>query len=204
MRWKVDNLSSFIRSGTYSLADVLPYIQVDLGKNSKDRLADPKAYKVYDGKKVWMARKRYKVFVESTVCCICGIEGEFFALEQQKEKKENDIWFLHLYGRTKGGNEILFTQDHAVPKSKGGSNGLDNLQTMCSPCNNTKGNKMPTAVEKSGKRKNEKKPLFVSKKEADWARKHLTKIVENDPNNTYAARLGLKFANLLLDIHLNK
>lgn len=193
-------MSPFIRCGIYNLAEVLPYIQVDLGKNSKDRLADPKAYKYYGDKKVWMARKRYKVFVESTVCCTCGMEGEFFALEQQKEKKEKDIWFLHLYGRTKDGKEILFTQDHAVPKSKGGSNGLDNLQTMCSPCNNLKGNKMPAAGEKNGKRKYGKKSLHVSRKEADWARKHLTKIVENDPNNNYAARLGLKFANLLLDI----
>ena len=193
-------MSAFIRTGIYPLAEVLPYIQVDLGKSSKERLADPKAYKMYGGKRVWMARKRYKVFVESTVCCICGMEGEFFALEQQREKKENDIWFLHLYGRAKDGKEILFTQDHAVPKSRGGSNGLDNLQTMCSPCNNTKGDNMPTAAEKNGKRKPGKKSLFVSKKEADWARKHLTKIVENDPNNTYAARLGLKFANLLLDI----
>ena len=91
-------MSPFIRCGIYNLAEVLPYIQVDLGKNSKDRLADPKAYKYYGDKKVWMARKRYKVFVESTVCCTCGMEGEFFALEQQKEKKETKEELLSCEG----------------------------------------------------------------------------------------------------------
>lgn len=31
------------------------------------------------------------------------------------------------------------TIDHIVPKSRGGGNGEHNLQTMCRPCNNAKG-----------------------------------------------------------------
>jgi len=147
-------MTQFVRAGIHSLSEVLPYICSDLGKKSKDKLSDPRAYRNYSDRKVWMARKRYKVFLESTDCCICGLEGQFFALEQQKDQKGRKVWFFNLYGRCKDGKEILFTQDHAIPKSRGGSNELDNLQTMCSPCNNSKGNSLPTGNEKNGKHKN--------------------------------------------------
>jgi 5-methylcytosine-specific restriction endonuclease McrA len=35
---------------------------------------------------------------------------------------------------------VLMTQDHIMPRSKGGANRLENLQTMCCVCNNRKGN----------------------------------------------------------------
>ena len=37
------------------------------------------------------------------------------------------------------GSEENLTLDHAVPKSLGGNSTDENLQTMCKPCNNTKG-----------------------------------------------------------------
>jgi 5-methylcytosine-specific restriction endonuclease McrA len=33
------------------------------------------------------------------------------------------------------------TLDHLIPKSKGGSNRLENLWLACFPCNNSRGNK---------------------------------------------------------------
>lgn len=35
------------------------------------------------------------------------------------------------------------TLDHIVPKSKGGSSEVDNLQTMCAPCNHAKADAIP-------------------------------------------------------------
>ncbi len=37
-----------------------------------------------------------------------------------------------------GGNLILMTQDHFIPKAKGGKDTLENLRTMCSICNHNK------------------------------------------------------------------
>lgn len=34
---------------------------------------------------------------------------------------------------------VMMTQDHVQPQSRGGSSELDNLATMCSKCNSTKG-----------------------------------------------------------------
>jgi 5-methylcytosine-specific restriction endonuclease McrA len=43
------------------------------------------------------------------------------------------------------GREFL-TRDHVVPLSRGGDNGWRNVVTACSPCNNRKGNHLPTEV----------------------------------------------------------
>ena len=52
-----------------------------------------------------------------------------------------------LYGRQEGicaGCRVMFpfrnmTVDHIVPRSRGGSDHLDNLQLLCGACNSTKG-----------------------------------------------------------------
>jgi 5-methylcytosine-specific restriction endonuclease McrA len=39
------------------------------------------------------------------------------------------------------------TQDHIVPRAKGGKNHISNLQTMCYECNYEKGNKRGEELE---------------------------------------------------------
>lgn len=47
------------------------------------------------------------------------------------------------------GNGDNLTIDHIVPRSRGGTNKRSNLRTLCGPCNNSRGDSMPTSSELS-------------------------------------------------------
>lgn len=83
---------------------------------------------------------RLKVFQRSLQCIACGILGCVFKLQKQANRNESP--HLNLYGlkKTDVGDEwVLITKDHIRPRSKGGKDRLDNLQTMCIICNEKKG-----------------------------------------------------------------
>lgn len=90
---------------------------------------------------------RYELFATKGVKCVsCGIEGSFFALERstkcnhdrhQKNRQQRRPHF-NLYAVREDGQEVLMTKDHILPKSKGGKDRLENYQTMCKVCNETK------------------------------------------------------------------
>ena len=118
-------MNQYIRAGTYKPEHIFPYIGNHLKK--------------FEGKPVSMNSKRYKVFKKSLQCVSCGIKGKFFALEHhKKQRKSTNKFHFNLYA-IKDGEEILMTKDHIIPKSKGGSDSLKNLQTMCCECNSKKG-----------------------------------------------------------------
>jgi len=98
--------------------------------------------KNFDGDMVKVNSKRLMCFKKSGIKCVaCGIEGEYFYKERTgyKDKSKNRGPFhFNLYGM-KEGEEILMTKDHVFPKSKGGPDTSNNLQTMCAPCNTEKG-----------------------------------------------------------------
>lgn len=100
-------------------------------------------------------------------CCVrCGIKGREWFLEvsvnrpprvpvncfvdkcpwcalKHKSLKENqETPHLNLYAFRKG-RKILMTQDHIFPKHAGGSDRIENLQTMCTQCNAYKGGMLP-------------------------------------------------------------
>lgn len=117
---------------------------------------------------VRMSSPRLRCFKRSQTCVGCGIEGNIFLMEGHLQVppkgyhhcfRENCDWcslqqwmrneqhgtspHLNMYHR-RGSVLILMTQDHIIPKSKGGSkHSQSNLQTMCTNCNNKKGDMLP-------------------------------------------------------------
>lgn len=53
-------------------------------------------------------------------CLACGAEDLSYALNGRMEA------------------DVMITIDHVIPKSKGGTNDINNLQPLCKPCNNAK------------------------------------------------------------------
>lgn len=117
------------RSATFPLS-----ILSQLSNRKKDA-----EFIVVDGIKIRSDSQRYAVFKKSVKCCHCGIEGTFFAAEKSKACNPQH-YHLNLYGLNADGEEVLFTKDHILPKSKGGENVIKNYQTMCTVCNGKKGN----------------------------------------------------------------
>lgn len=82
--------------------------------------------------KQFATHRRLKVFHQKgLICPVCGRKGTKLILGKGRNSLHWDVYC---------DDYIPMSVDHIIPKSKGGSNHLENLQPMCSPCNNKKGN----------------------------------------------------------------
>lgn len=90
-----------------------------------------------EGLKIRTHQERLDVFRKSLSCPDCGIKGNTFLIQKNGDRN----WHLNLWYLSDK-RETLMTIDHKIPKSKGGSDASDNLQTMCDKCNNKKGDKI--------------------------------------------------------------
>jgi hypothetical protein len=116
----------------YTLEEVLPFIPKDRNDRVSKRIFIDNSGNEYNIKTHSL---RLMTFKKSQTCICCGLQGTKFLLQQAVEENPH----LNLFGE-KDGKDILFTMDHFIPQSKGGTNDLSNLQTMCAECNELKGN----------------------------------------------------------------
>ena len=127
--------SPYIRHSIIS--DPLDFLQhVEMHHAKKD-------FMHMNGVSIKLGSDRYKVFkFKGLTCSHCQKVASFMAIETFKIKSETLSYHINLYGYDEQGEEILFTKDHIVPKSKGGADLFDNYQTMCTVCNAKKGSKI--------------------------------------------------------------
>ena len=120
---------------TYTLNEVLPFVSPTGQRLEKE----------FDGNIVKMFSLRLRTFLHHGVVCEkCGLCGHFFALERHLSTSHYDKQRYHfnLYGTHEDGDEILFTKDHIIPKSKRGPDSVNNMQTLCIICNLAKGDSL--------------------------------------------------------------
>jgi hypothetical protein len=130
-------MGQYIRQATHSLEEILPIILRCWKKEIAKSL-------IPSGYIVGVSSVRLKLFAQAKNhgglhCKACGLKATHFAVERFEGSRLPST-HLNLYG-VRGEIEVLFTKDHKVPKSKGGSNGLNNMQVMCQPCNSLKGSR---------------------------------------------------------------
>jgi hypothetical protein len=108
-------------------------------------LSDEEFLFVADHKISIIPSLRLQTFLEKGLQCSvpdCGLVGSFFAVERswpgKNRPKFPPRFHLNLYAIDPTGKEILFTHDHTLARSLGGSDTLDNTTTMCAPHNSAK------------------------------------------------------------------
>lgn len=90
-----------------------------------------------DGFRVKQQSLRYSTFFQKgTKCVCCGKEGTHFRLDVERnvDPESTNRRHFNLYAE----DGTLMTKDHIIPKSLGGEDCVENLQTMCKDCNELK------------------------------------------------------------------
>ena len=143
---------SMQRIKTFSIEEVEAMVKEDvIGCQCSN--GDKKSHSiVVDGYDVYTTSLRYKTFIEKGYKCVCcGRTGAYYALEKSHGSNANRAHF-NLYSE----DDVLMTKDHILPKSMGGANRIENMQTMCTICNCEKGNAVPDGYAPSEVQKKKK------------------------------------------------
>ena len=166
---KIRQQKSKVVLGEFYPDDVLPYASDNNEK--REYVINGKSYLVN------MDSQRYFVFRVSRRCAACGLEGMKMLLEMNPRDKNPHF---NLYA-IEHGELVLMTKDHIQPISAKGKNVLSNYATMCSTCNNLKGN-VPLRLDDLRKLRE-----IFNEKRGVMGRKRLAAFMEHQRQELFAA-----------------
>lgn len=148
------------RIKVFSIEEVEAIVKEDVINSSCNKLEKKNGGSVIiEGYEVYKRSMRYKTFIEKGYkCACCGRVGAYYALECNEGSNDKRAHF-NLYSE----DDVLMTKDHIFPKSKGGKDAIENMQTMCTVCNSEKGSKIPEDCSFDLK-----KPKKVDNREYFW------------------------------------
>jgi 5-methylcytosine-specific restriction endonuclease McrA len=115
-----------VHIGEFTLEDVFSHITSTDTK--REYVVKDKSYFVR------MNSDRYFVFRDNPNCVACGLRGTRMMLDVNPVDQSPHF---NLYGEHDG-RLVLMTKDHIIPRSRGGADEINNLQSMCCLCNNLK------------------------------------------------------------------
>jgi len=126
---------------SYGLQDILPHIRAA-------RAGGPEKIEL-DGELVAVSSVRLQTFAfRGTRCVSCHLQGSHFRKERSHPSDPRP--HLNLYATEMPGMiEALMTKDHIIPRARGGSDSLENMQPMCARCNERKGDAMESDISSS-------------------------------------------------------
>lgn len=115
--------------GTFQPDQVLPYTGADAPEREFPQGSRTHAVK--------MVSLRYQTFKKNLQCVCCGIQGVMFLLEMPSNGGRLCRPHFNLYAEREG-QLVQMTKDHICPRSRGGTDHISNMQTMCCTCNELK------------------------------------------------------------------
>jgi hypothetical protein len=114
----------------WSPEDIFPFLM-------EKQPCKKESLRFYEGIGIRMDSLRYMVFQRDLACAWCGLTGHFFLLQAGEDDPKGRGHF-NLFAE-ENGKLVMFSKDHVIPKSWGGKETLENMQTMCTTCNWIKG-----------------------------------------------------------------
>lgn len=99
--------------------------------------------------KVKVSSLRLECMMRNSKCVSCGLPGGIWLLQahhcyiKDGQVQLRETPHLNLYAVNDDNELVLMTRDHIIPRAKGGLDEMNNLQTMCQPCNQIKADNLP-------------------------------------------------------------